>query len=165
MSAREFLIAEKQGYDFAYNTDPQPWDRDATSAWQPYVPQAQADVLDALAVLQNNPNIAEVSVKVSDNDHYVCARRMDPRTVRIGQVRVLASNPEWGERQLFVSDRVRRMFEASFEIVTGGWLQGRRLPHGLSVHERLQREDAATRLQARQSSFLVTRSLSSRADR
>ena len=60
--------------------------------------------------------------------------------------------------KVFVSKKIRIMFQDSFAIVTGEPMQGQSLPGGqLSTAERLARNDPATLLTKTQSDFLVTR--------
>ena len=84
----------------SYNTNPDPWVEDPWgNDWKAYEnPQTQQDIFDALVIMRNNINIAEISVKVSDNGHYVCIRRVDDKRIEVGQVRVEQGRPIWLER-------------------------------------------------------------------
>ena len=159
MSARSNQLAAVRGYNFAYVNDLDPWTDDGMGqTLSPFSEEAQANILNALSILSQNDTIQEISVKVSDYEHYVCLRRVDERTVRVGQVRVQPGVGLWNERQVFVSDTIKRMFRLSFDIVTGEPMQGRSLPGGqLSTAERLARSDPATLLTKAQSELLVTR--------
>ena len=159
MSIRSNHLAAVEGYDFAYVNDPDPWRNDGWGqTLSPFSKEAEANILNALSILSQNNTIQEISVKVSDYEHYVCLRRVNERTVSVGQVRVQSGVGLWSERQVFVRDTIRRMFQDSFAIVTGEPMQGQSLPGGqLSTAERLARNDPATLLTKAQSDFLVTR--------
>ena len=167
MAGRVERVATAKGFDFGFNADPEPWTDDGWSdcEWRPFSEEAQRNIFDALKAIENNKKIQEISVKVSEYEHYVCVRRINDACVELGQVRVQQGHTLWNERQIVVGERVRKYFQNSFRIVTGDPMQGRRLPGGEeSTAERLERGAKATQLLKGHAQFLVTRSGKRKSD-
>ena len=107
-----------------------------------YSEEVCKDLFAGLDMLKNDATIMEVSVRVSDHEHYMSMRRKSPNEILMGQIRVDPSKTQWLERPAGPNAIVKEKYSPYFSIILQEVLQPRTLQDGqASVAERIQDGD------------------------